>query len=260
MRNCGKESDGRCVCSSLHCSYHRARTNSILQSGRVGNGLLEEPPAKRARCQLAPRDSTCMGTDKPHLQLNQQVYRHPLIQLLKKLPSLVPSPSSIQPRTSRYTSCHTEPNNARSAPSSLHSPETYLLTRSASRHFSMCGPCSMSSGASNCDTTCSMCSCLEYSWPLSLSNFTTDQFGQALCHTSVEPHSELLVEVHGAMLSIIGVEGYRIAGTITATSTGVMPDFPPCRPGTEEAAMTDEEKERYFRRSVSSCCMVFRPH
>lgn len=91
-----------------------------------------------------------------------------------------------------------------------------------------------------------------FSWPLSISNFTLDQFAQALKHTAMTPHSELLIEVHGALLSIIGVDGYRLAGTVTATSTGVLPELPPCEPGTEEAAMSLEEKERYIRRGVSA--------
>lgn len=84
-----------------------------------------------------------------------------------------------------------------------------------------------------------------------------DQFAQALRHTTMEPHSELLVEVHAVLLSMIGVDGYRLAGTTTTTSTGPMPPLPPCKPGTEEAKMSDEEKEHIIRKGVS--CVHFSP-
>lgn len=82
-----------------------------------------------------------------------------------------------------------------------------------------------------------------------------DQFAQVLSHSSIDAHCELLVEIHGALLSIIGVEGCRLSGCSTTTSTGPMPAFPPCEPGTEEAEMSDEQKERIIRSSVSHCSL-----
>lgn len=84
-------------------------------------------------------------------------------------------------------------------------------------------------------------------WPLILANFSLDQFYDALHHQTVSPRCTLLAEMHGVMLSMLLIEGYRIPGTSSATATGFLPKFAATEPGSADAAVTDEERAKYVR-------------
>jgi bromodomain adjacent to zinc finger domain protein 1A len=85
---------------------------------------------------------------------------------------------------------------------------------------------------------------------LALSNFTLDQFDLAMGHTTLDPRCGLLAEIHGCLLTIITAENMRVEGTAAATASGHIPKFVAPQPETEEAAITEEEKQVIVRQCL----------
>ncbi|KAM0750856.1 hypothetical protein T439DRAFT_288911 [Meredithblackwellia eburnea MCA 4105] len=88
-----------------------------------------------------------------------------------------------------------------------------------------------------------------FSIPLTLTNFSLDDFAAALNHSTTEPRCLLLAEIHGCLTNVIGADASRVLG---ATGVAPLPWMGEQGEGGAEAGLdAEDEFDALIRRGIS---------